>query len=57
MIEQHNLLNRVAGLVDAGTIKTTINKVLKPINATNLKAAHAEIEGRHAIGKIVLQGW
>ncbi len=57
MIEQHNLLNRVADLVDAGTIKTTTNKVLKPINAKNLKAAHAEIEGRHAIGKIVLQGW
>ena len=57
MIEQHNLLNRVADLVDAGTIKTTSNKVLEPINATNLKAAHAEIEGRHAIGKIVLQGW
>ena len=57
MIEQHNLLNRVAELVDAGTIKTTFNKVLEPINASNLKAAHAEIEGRHAIGKIVLQGW
>jgi len=57
MIEQHNLLNRVAELVDAGTIKTTFNKVLEPINATNLKVAHAEIEGRHAIGKIVLQNW
>lgn len=57
MIEQHNLLNRVAELVDAGTIKTTSNKVLQPINATNLKVAHAEIEGRHTIGKIVLQGW
>lgn len=57
MIEQHNLLNRVAELIDAGTIKTTFNKVLEPINAANLKMAHAEIEGRHAIGKIVLQGW
>ena len=57
MIEQHNLLNRVAELVDSGAIKTTSNKVLEPINATNLKSAHAEIEGRHTIGKIVLQGW
>lgn len=57
MIEQHNILNRVADLVDAGKIKTTTNKVLEPINAKNLKAAHAEIEGRHAIGKIVLQKW
>ena len=57
MIEQYNILNRVAELVDAGTIKTTSNKVLEPINAKNLKVAHAEIEGRHTIGKIVLQGW
>ncbi len=57
MIEQHKLLNRVAELVDAGTINTTSNKVLEPINAANLKSAHAEIEGRHTVGKIVLQGW
>ena len=57
MIEQHHLLHRVAGLVDTGTIRTTVNKVLEPINAKNLKAGHAEIENRHAIGKIVLQGW
>lgn len=57
MIQQHHLLNSVAALVDAGTVMTTMNKVLKPINAKNLKKAHAEIEGRHTIGKIVLQGW
>ena len=57
MLEQHHLLNRVAGLVDEGKIRTTVNKVLKPINAKNLKAAHAEIESRHTIGKIVLNGW
>ena len=57
MIEQHHLLDRVAGLVDAGRIQTTVNKVLEPINAKNLKAAHAAIESRHTVGKIVLQGW
>lgn len=57
MIEQHHLLRRVAELVDAGTVKTTVGKVLEPINAKNLKAAHAEIENRRTIGKIVLQGW
>lgn len=57
MIEQHRLLRRVAELVDAGTVKTTVNKVLEPINSRNLKAAHAEIENRRTIGKIVLQGW
>jgi len=57
MIEQHHLLNRVAELIDMGKIKTTVNKVLEPINAKNLKTAHAAIESRHTIGKIVLQGW
>ena len=57
MIEQHHLLNSVAELVDAGKVKTTINQVLEPINASSLKKAHAEIESRHTIGKIVLQGW
>ena len=57
MIEQHHLLNSVSDLVDAGTIRTTVNKVLEPISSKNLKAAHAEIENRHTTGKIVLQGW
>ena len=57
MIEQHHLLNRVSELIDKGAIKTTVNEVLEPINAKNLKHAHATIEGKHAIGKIVLQGW
>ena len=57
MIEQHHLLDRVSGLVDAGRIRTTANRVLEPINAENLKVAHAEIESRHTIGKIVLQDW
>ena len=57
MIQQHRLLDEIAALIDAGTLKTTMNEVLEPINAANLKRAHAEIEGRHTIGKIVLQGW
>ena len=57
MIEQHNLLDRVAGLVDTGKVRTTANKVLQPINAKNLKVAHAKIESRRTIGKIVVQGW
>ncbi len=57
MIQQHHLLDEVANLIDTGVIGTTMNKVLAPINAANLKWAHAEIEGRHTIGKIVLRGW
>ncbi len=57
MIEQHHILNRIADLVDVGTIKATTHKILEPINAMNLKTAHEIIEGRHSIGKIVVKGW
>lgn len=57
MVEQHQLLTKVSELLEAGKVKTTLNKILKPINAKNLKQAHAEIEARHTIGKIVLQAW
>ncbi|NHN37875.1 zinc-binding alcohol dehydrogenase family protein [Pseudomaricurvus alcaniphilus] len=57
MIEQSRLLNRVAELVDRGYIQTTAGKNLGPINAENLRAAHAELESGRSIGKIVLQGF
>ncbi|MBB5753003.1 zinc-binding alcohol dehydrogenase family protein [Prosthecomicrobium pneumaticum] len=57
MIRQHELLDEVAGLVDAGRLRTTIQKTLSPIDAANLKAAHALIESGRSIGKIVVEGW
>jgi len=57
MDEQSKLLNHVADLIDQGYIKTTIGKNLGTINAANLKAAHAELEGGRSIGKIVLEGF
>lgn len=57
MIEQHHLLNRIAELIDSGTIKTTLNQVLSPINAENLRSAHAQIETGRTVGKIVLEHW
>lgn len=57
MIEQHHLLNRVAELIDSGAIKTTLNQVLSPINAENLRLAHAQLESGRTIGKIVLEHW
>jgi len=41
MIGQHRLLNEVAGLVDAGLIRTTLAEHFGSINAANLKRAHA----------------
>lgn len=57
MDKQSRLLNRVADLVDQGHIQTTAGKNLGAINATNLRAAHAELESGRSIGKIVLQGF
>jgi zinc-binding alcohol dehydrogenase family protein len=57
MIEQHKLLNHVAELVDAGKIRTTLSQVLGPINAENLKKAHALIESNRTKGKLVLSGF
>lgn len=57
MIEQHNLLNRIAGWIDDNTIQSTVNDVISPINAANLRSAHATLEAGRAIGKIVLKNW
>jgi zinc-binding alcohol dehydrogenase family protein len=57
MIEQHKLLAETARLVDAGALRTTLGKVLGPINAANLRRAHAAIEGGHTVGKLVLAGF
>jgi len=57
MVEQHHLLNEIARLVDAGVVRTTVNEVIKPINAANLRAAHAKLEAGSAIGKVVLEGF
>ncbi|MGN5763490.1 zinc-binding alcohol dehydrogenase family protein [Acinetobacter calcoaceticus] len=57
MIQQSQLLNQVAHLVDQGKIKTTVSQVLSPINAENLKRAHQQIESGTTKGKIVLHGF
>lgn len=57
MIEQHHLLTEVAGLIDAGRLKTTLGEHFGTINATNLKRAHALLESGRARGKIVLEGF
>lgn len=54
---QGGLLNEVSRLVDNGRLKTTLTQRLSPINAANLKQAHALIESGAARGKIVLEGF
>lgn len=57
MMEQHNILNKVAELIDNGTIKTTLGENFGIINAENLRKAHAFLETGKAKGKIVLEGF
>ena len=57
MIEQHRLLARVAELIDAKKIRGTLRETLRPINAANLRAAHAKLESGSTIGKLVVAGW
>jgi NADPH:quinone reductase len=57
MERQHEILTEASRLVDAGTIRTTLSDVIGPINAANLKRAHALIESNRTRGKIVLSGF
>jgi zinc-binding alcohol dehydrogenase family protein len=57
MIEQHKLLGHVADWLDAGKLKGTLKQTLSPINAANLRKAHAQLESGTTIGKLVLKGW
>ena len=57
MGEQAKLLDEVSRLIDSGEIRTTVTETLSPINAANLKKAHAMIESGKTKGKIVLKGF
>jgi NADPH2:quinone reductase len=57
MVEQHRLLNQVADWLDAGKLKGTLKQTLTPINAANVRKAHAQLESGTTIGKLVLKGW
>jgi len=54
-IEQHKLLNRVAEMVDAGIIQTTLTQRLEPFNAITMRRAHAIVESGSSIGKVVVE--
>lgn len=57
MIRQQEILNEISRLIDRGKLMTTVNQVMEPINAANLREAHRLIESGRTIGKIVLSGW
>lgn len=57
MQAQHELLDRVADLVDGGRLRSTLGEHFGRIDAANLKRAHAFIESGRARGKVVLDGF
>jgi zinc-binding alcohol dehydrogenase family protein len=57
MTAQGQILDEAAVLIDAKKLRTTLSETLTPINAANLRQAHARIESGHTIGKLVLAGW
>ncbi|HKU38049.1 MAG TPA: zinc-binding alcohol dehydrogenase family protein [Polyangiales bacterium] len=56
-LAQHRILNEVSELVETGVLRTTLTEELAPINAVNLKRAHAQLETGRTIGKLVLSGF
>jgi len=56
MQAQHDVLEEAAGLLEAGTLVHTLREHLGPLNAENLRQAHARIESGRTIGKVVLSG-
>jgi zinc-binding alcohol dehydrogenase family protein len=57
MAEQGRLLSEVASLVDAGRVRSTLTETLRPINAEQLRRAHALVESGRMRGKVVLEGF
>lgn len=57
IIRQHDILEEVATLVDAGRLRATAGQRFGVIDAANLRRAHAAIEGGKVVGKIVLEGF
>jgi len=55
MIEQHNILNTVADLLDAGTLTTTLQQTLVGLTVANFRQAHALLESGKTIGKVVIR--
>ena len=55
IIEQHHILNKVAELLDNGTLQSTLNNTLKGFTVDNLKDAHQLLESGKAIGKTVIE--
>lgn len=57
MITQHDILNKIAQMLDNGKLKCTMTKSLESLNAINLRKAHKLVESGHMTGKVVVYDW
>ncbi|SFT02650.1 NADPH2:quinone reductase [Zhouia amylolytica] len=55
MIAQHHILNKVAALLENGTLKSTLTNTMNGLTVENLKDAHTLLESGKAIGKTVIK--
>jgi NADPH:quinone reductase len=56
MAAQHDILDEAARLLEDGTLRHTMREHYGPLNAENLRRAHARLESGRMIGKLVLGG-
>ncbi|MCK1441492.1 MULTISPECIES: zinc-binding alcohol dehydrogenase family protein [unclassified Bradyrhizobium] len=54
LISHHRILEEVSSLADAGVIRSTATKELRPISAASLAEAHALVESGRMLGKVVI---
>jgi zinc-binding alcohol dehydrogenase family protein len=54
MLRQHQILNEIASLIDAGLLVSTLHEEFGPMTVENLQKAHRLIESGMTIEKIVL---
>lgn len=55
IVRQHQILNEIADLLDAGTLRTTLTTTLEGFTVDNLKKAHEMQESGKSIGKTVIE--
>lgn len=57
MITQHNILNNIKELYEQRKLIPVDTINYAPINANNLRKAHADVESGRMVGKVTLTGW
>ncbi|MEX0381542.1 zinc-binding alcohol dehydrogenase family protein [Leuconostoc sp. MS02] len=57
MISQHDILGHLAKLYEEEKLQPIVTKTYQPINAENMKQAHADVESGHMIGKVTVVSW